>query len=432
MSSEDEAMVNQMNESRINVLIKAGRDLFGTPLLSIGVFSGVLTFLIISSYAFTQQPAQDRTERFRKMSVDAEARGLAEPYKGITPNGQPTPGLFAIRSTGVSTQPVQKAATAFLAALTLDQRTKAMFAVDDPEWRKWMNQHFYIRQGVSFKEMSDAQRESAFGLLRSSLSAKGLKLTRDIMRLNHTLGELNGNDFEQYGEWLYNITVMGTPSAKDAWGWQLDGHHVIVNYFVLGDQVVMTPFFAGSEPVTATSGKFKGTTILQDEQNNGLAMINTLKEELRKKAIIQVSKTGNNNLTEAFKDNVVLDYAGIRAAELSKQERKQLLDLIALYVENMDDGHARIKMDEIRSHLDNTWFAWIGGTEPTSVFYYRIHSPVILIEFDHQLPANLRPAGTGPRVPNREHIHTVVRTPNGNDYGKDLLRQHYQQHKHGS
>ena len=89
-------------------------------------------------------------------------------------------------------------------------------------------------------------------------------------------------------------------------------------------------------------------------------------------------------------------------------------------------------MDEIRSHLDNTWFAWIGGTEPTSVFYYRIHSPVILIEFDHQLPANLRPAGTGPRVPNREHIHTVVRTPNGNDYGKDLLRQHYQQHKHGS
>jgi hypothetical protein len=24
----------------------------------------------------------------------------------------------------------------------------------------------------------------------------------------------------------------------------------------------------------------------------------------------------------------------------------------------------------------------------------------------------------------RDHIHTIVRTPNGNDYGKDLLRQH--------
>lgn len=395
----------------------------------------VVLLLMVSSFdrtALSQNSPQERAERFRKMSSDAEAKGLAEPFKGITTNGQVVPGLFGIHSTGVSTEPVRKAAESFLAALTLEQRTKTMFGVDDPEWRKWMNQHFYVRQGVSFKDMSDAQREAAFGLMRASLSAKGLKLTRDIMRLNYTLGELNGNDFEQYGEWLYNITVMGTPSGKEPWGWQLDGHHAIVNYFVLSDQVVMTPFFAGSEPVTATSGKYKGTSILQDEQNNGLAMINALKEELRKKAILQVSKTGNNNLTEAFKDNVVLDYAGVRASELSKRERKQLLDLIGLYIENMDDGHARVKMGEVRRHLDNTWFAWIGGTEPTSVFYYRIHSPVILIEFDHQLPANLRPAGSGPKVPGRQHIHVVVRTPNGNDYGKDLLRQHYQQHKHGS
>ena len=426
-------MSQKTKTSTVNNAAQAAAPGLGrTRLVPIGVFSSLLTLLLFGSIAFTQQPPQDRAERFRKMSVDAETRGLAEPFKGITTNGQVASGVFAIQSTGVSTKPVQKAANAFLSALTLDQRTRALFAIDDPEWRKWMNQHFYVRQGVSFKDMSDVQREAAFALMRASLSAKGLKQTRDIMRLNHTLGELNGNDFEQYGEWLYNITLMGTPSAKQPWGWQLDGHHAIVNYFVLGDQVVMTPFFAGSEPVTATSGKFKGTSILQDEQNNGLAMINALKEEFRNKAVLRASKTGNNNLTEAFKDNVVLDYAGVRAAELSKQERNRLLDLIALYVENMDDGHARVKMDEVRRHIDNTWFAWIGGTDPTSVFYYRIHSPVILIEFDHQLPANLRPAGSGPRVPNREHIHTVVRTPNGNDYGKDLLRQHYQQHKHGS
>ena len=96
----------------------------------------------------------------------------------------------------------------------------------------------------------------------------------------------------------------------------------------------------------------------------------------------------------------------------------------------MDDGHARVKMDEVRRHLDNTWFAWIGGTEPSSVFYYRIHSPVILIEFDHQQPANLKHLSKNPDLPNPEHVHTVVRTPNGNDYGKDLLRQHYLQHQH--
>ena len=165
-----------------------------------------------------------------------------------------------------------------------------MFPVDDSEWQKWMNQHFYLRQGVGFKDMSDSQREVAFNLLRASLSAKGLKLTRDIMRLNHTLGELNNNNFEEYGEWLYYITVMGKPSEGEPWGWRLDGHRAIINYFVLGDQVVMTPFFAGSEPVTATSGKYKGTSILQDEQNQGLALLNALRRGKRKKAVLQVLK----------------------------------------------------------------------------------------------------------------------------------------------
>src|SRR6185295_1274615 len=321
-----------------------------TRFLLIALVPILLAASLLNSSAQTQTPAE-RTERFRKMSIDAETKGLAEPFKGISTNGQVMPGLFAIHSTGVSTEPVHKAADAFLSSLTVEQRARTAYGVDDNEWRKWMNQHFYVRQGVSFNEMTDVQREAAFALMRASLSAKGLKQTRDIMRLNHTLGELNNNDFEQYGEWLSNITVMGTPSWKEPWGWQLDGHHAIINYFVLADQVVMTPFFAGSEPVIATSGKFKGTSVLQDEQNAGLAMINALNDEQRKKAILQVSKTGNNNLTEAFKDNVVLDYAGVRVSELSTAQKGKLVDLIGLYISNMDDGHARVKMDEIRSHL---------------------------------------------------------------------------------
>ena len=112
------------------------------------------------------------------------------------------------------------------------------------------------------------------------------------------------------------------------------------------------------------------------------------------------------------------------------RQKRQLLDLIGLYVGNMRDGHARVRMSEVEARLDDTYFAWIGGTADDSVYYYRVHSPVILIEFDHETPVGLRhmyPAG----VPYREHIHSVVRTPNGNDYGKDLLRQHYAQHPHG-
>src|SRR2546427_5365413 len=225
---------------------------------------------------------EQRAARFREMSIAAETRGLAEPFRGITTDGRVVPGLFAIRSTGVTTEPVRKAADAFLAALTAEQRAKTLFSVDDVEWRKWMNQDFYVRQGVSFLEMADGQREMAIQLLRASLSAKGLKQTRDIMRLNYTLGELNNNDWVQYGEWKYHITVMGKPSAKEPWGWQLDGHHAIINYFVLGDQVVMTPFFAGSEPVIAEAGKFRGTVVLQEEQNRGLAMLQALDKGQRK------------------------------------------------------------------------------------------------------------------------------------------------------
>jgi Protein of unknown function (DUF3500) len=397
--------------------------------------AGVLTLAFAAQFMLSKgasSQTQSQAERFREMSAKAESAGLAEPFKGITTNGQVETGLFSIRSTGVSTEPVRKAAEAFLAGLTPAQREKTLFPLDDPEWRKWMNQHFYVRQGVSFNEMSEPQRDLGLALLKAALSARGLMQTRDIMRLNYTLGELNNNDFDQYGEWRYHLTVMGKPSSTEPWGWQFDGHHAIINYFVLGDQVVMTPFFAGSEPVIAPSGKYKDTAVLQEEQKGGLTMINALTSEQRQAAVIQVSKTGNNNLTEAFKDNVVLDYAGVRATALTDPQRQQLLDLIALYVGNMDDGHARVKMEDVRKYLDRTFFAWIGGMAPDSVFYYRIHSPVILIEFDHQLPANLKQLAANPSVPNHEHIHVVVRTPNGNDYGKDLLREHYRLHPHST
>ena len=374
-------------------------------------------------------PAQ-YLERSRSFSARMEADGLADPFRGVTTGGEAVPGLFEIRSTGVSTAPVGEAAEAFLASLDPDQRARAAFAVDDVEWRKWANQHIYFREGISFEEMSEAQREAAFRLLGASLSAKGLELTQDIMRLNETLGELNGNNFVEYGEWKYWISILGSPSRTEPWGWQLDGHHLNLNYFVLGDQVVMTPAFWGSEPVIAESGKYAGTVILQDEQNRGLDMVRALTPAQQREAILETSKTGNNILAQAFSDNLVLDYAGVRVSSFTDAQRRQLLDLIGLYVGNMRGGHARVRMSEVEEHLEDTYFAWIGGTDDDAVYYYRIHSPVILIEFDHETPVGLRnlyPAG----VPYREHIHSVVRTPNGNDYGKDLLRQHYEQHPHG-
>jgi hypothetical protein len=394
--------------------------------------SSLICTAFLAPWALGQQEAKspsDIAERFRRMSEDYEKEGLAAPFKGITTNGEVMPELFEIKPTGVSTEPIRNAAIAFINTLTPVQLARTIYPVDDIEWRKWMNQHFYARQGVCFADMTETQRAAAFGLVRASLSTQGFELTRNIMRLNETLAELSG-DHDFLGEWLYYIQIYGKPSATDPWGWKLEGHHAIINYFVLGDQVVMTPLFIGSEPVKATSGKYAGIEILQKEQNDGLGMLRALPDAQQKKAVLNFSKTGNNNLTEAFKDNVVIDYAGLRTNELTGPTRQRLRDLIHVYVSNLDQGHARVKMDEVDRHLDNTWFTWIGGTEPDSVFYYRVHSPVILIEFDHQRPANLRQFAADPSKPVRSHIHCVVRTPNGNDYGKDLLRQHYLAHPH--
>src|SRR5262249_35444656 len=154
-----------------------------------------------------EQNSVEMAENFRQMSEDAERQGLASPFQGITTNGHVMPGLFEISPTGVSTESVRAAAERFIASLTNAQMTRAMFPIDDPQWRKWMNQHFYLRQGISFDEMTAGQRDAALGLMRASLSARGLDLTRNVMRLNETLAELT-NDHVFLGEWQYFISIM--------------------------------------------------------------------------------------------------------------------------------------------------------------------------------------------------------------------------------
>lgn len=356
--------------------------------------------------------------------AERAAQALREPFVGLTANGELVTGLYEIEATGVSTAPVIEAADAFLSALSPAERTQAMFPVDDTEWRNWANVHRFARQGIGFVDMNETQREAAFNLLATALSAKGYETSRDIMRLNHHLAELVDN-FDEYGEDLYWLTFMGTPSADAPWGWQLDGHHLVINYFVLGDQVVMTPTFMGSEPITAASGKYEGTSILEDEQTLAVEFMQSLDDAQRDSAILSRAKSRGENHAEMLRDNVVVPYEGLPVTGMNAIQRERLLDLIGAYVGNLPEAQAAVRMDEIRAHLDDTYFAWKGEVERDGVFYYRIQSPVLYVEFDHQGPTALG----GPRdVATRNHIHSVVRTPNGNDYGRDLLRQHYEQY----
>lgn len=136
-----------------------------------------ITFILILSLAIgcKQAPSQDKvadnppntsndqggpTAYFAKLQADA----IQEAFEGITTDKGKETGLFPIRTTGVSTQPIKEAAEQFLNAMSLSQKERASYAIDDNEWRKWCNvdNGIYMRQGVSLKEMDSLQKGMAF------------------------------------------------------------------------------------------------------------------------------------------------------------------------------------------------------------------------------------------------------------------------------
>lgn len=364
-------------------------------------------------------------EVLQKM-LDRGKAEMAAPFRGVTTNGEPVAGLFPIQKTGISLQPVVEAGQLFLTTLTPEQRSTASFDLDSGPWQAWHNMHvFMIRHGLLMNEMSETQRDAALGLLRASLSAAGFQVARDVMKLNEHICEVTNRPGE-YGEWFYWMSIMGTPSASEPWGWQIDGHHLIVNCFVLGDQIVLTPNFMGSEPVEAKFGKYKGVRVFEKEEAEGYALMKAFSVEQRAQATIG-KKLPFDVFGTAFNDNIVIPDQGLHYGDMTPEQRERLLQLIAIYTNRIRPGHAEIRFNEAKQHLDKTRFAWIGEVNDADPFYYRIFNPVILIEFDHQIGI-----AYDNDDPTRNHIHTLVRTPNGNDYGKDLLRQHYRQFDHSN
>ena len=205
------------------------------------------------AYSQSQYPS-NLLEQKGNFSAGA-ARALGQPFQGVTTSGGIIQGLFPVKSTGQQTTLIREAAERFLATMSTADLSRVHFAVSDPEWRDWSNVDVGIfpRRGISLEEMNEEQKESAWKLLAVALSAEGLEQTQNIMKTEQTLFEINGEPI-RYGTEKYYITMMGIPSPDNPWGFQLDGHHLVINYFVLGDQVVMTPAFWGGEPVYADAG----------------------------------------------------------------------------------------------------------------------------------------------------------------------------------
>lgn len=217
---------------------------------------------------------------------------------------------------------------------------------------------------------------------------------RGVMRLNGFFGDLLGTTCI-LGEWSYTFCLFGTPSTTEPWGWLLFEHHMCLNDVVLGRQMVLTPSFLGAEIVEADRGPHSGTSLFEDEERLGLALMQSLPSELCAQAQM-VNSMANDDLPEgrwhffnqlhlggAYRDNRIVPYEELSASSMPTHLKRDLIELAAAYFDMLTSGPFNCKMPEIERHLDNTHFCWIGGSEANSTFYYRIQNPVVFVEFDH-------------------------------------------------
>ncbi|MER5753443.1 DUF3500 domain-containing protein [Streptomyces sp. NPDC002088] len=347
-----------------------------------------------------------------------EAASL-EPFRGVTTSAGRVAGLFD-QPRRVDLSAVDNAARAYLSSLTSEQQQVTRFPLDDPSRRQWANPAVnLLRHGLLLEELDATVRDRALDVVRESLSESGFQAVLNCMRLNRTIGEIR-NEVDELNELLYWFSLYGEPAPESPWGWQLDGHHVNVNCTVVDGRLVTTPTFLGAEPVAAFDGKFAGTWALQAEQDTGSALYASLTQAQRAAATLH-TEMPHDLFTGAGRDNYELNYEGAAFSTFTAQQLALATDLIGVYVGRERKDSAEVRMAEVVDRFDETWFAWVGKPNPDGVFYYRVHSPVILIEFEHS---------HGIMFDNdyhaRNHIHTIVRTPNGNDYGQDYLRRHHE------
>jgi hypothetical protein len=208
-----------------------------------------------------------------------------------------------------------------------------------------------------------------------------------------------------------------------------------MNVCVVGTQMVATPVFFGAEPNYIDEGPFTGARVFEERIQHGddaMAAMNpdqraavTVYADLNDPAMPEgrVDPGDERHLGGAFQDNRVIPYEGALVTTLAPAAQDAIRAIVADFTAYLPDGPAAARRREVEEHWADTYFAWYGGCEPGDVYYYRIQSPVIMIELDHHMGVFL-----DIHEPKPFHIHTVMRTPNGNDYARELVKQYQAAH----
>lgn len=121
------------------------------------------------------------------------------------------------------------------------------------------------------------------------------------------------------------------------------------------------------------------------------------------------------HLCGAYRDNRIVPYEGVPVSEFTQDQQDLVDKILNQYLLYLPERARLIRLAHIKSLYHETYFSWIGGFANEGAFYYRLQSPVVIIEFDHHSGVFLTN-----EEPAKFHIHTLLRTPNGGDYGMAL------------
>ena len=356
-------------------------------------------------------------------------------FRGITENGTLREDVHGFEPTRPGEEaPVAEmveAALALLASVDDEGRDRLTHAVDAVQWQTWANPEFMqFDTGLRLEFQPTAVRDNALALVRASLSPEGYDLAHTMMLINGFLGEVVGLE-SVLNEFSYNIALYGTPDLHAPWGWQLYGHHCAVNCLVVEGRMVLSPVFLGAEPNEIDRGPNAGRPSLTERIVLGTELMAALPEDQRRAAVVyeqmvdpamppgRVHPGDERHLAGAFQDNRVIPNEGVRVGDLPAPAQDLVMAIAEEFIRLLPAGPRAARLREIRERLPETWFSWIGGHQPGDVFYYRVQSPVIIAELDHHCGVFL-----DYDRPQPFHIHTVLRTPHGNDYGRAYLRQY--------
>lgn len=351
-----------------------------------------------------------------------------EPFRGVTADGTVIDDLYPLPDDGESSSPEARlAALRVLEELTADERARYCYPIDAPEWRAWSNPEFVIHTvGLRLEDLSEPAAEAILEMIRACLSPEGYELVREVMDLNGFLGELVDLPTVMNSR-SYFVSLFGTPSDDEPWGWQLFGHHLALNVLYVGGRQVIAPIFLGAEPAVTSDDR---ASIFEAREATAIELADSLTAEQRSAAVVYESvldpampsdrlhPADERHVAGAFRDNRVIPYEGVSAAELSRSQRDQLRSIIEDFLVLLPAPQRRMTMATIDAHLEETRLAWYGATDGSQPFYFRIQSPVILAELDHHAGVWLNN-----RLPARFHVHTILRLPNGNDYGREYVTQ---------